>query len=1507
MAWTPRDIVFECPCKAEWVPSVTGKTGEMVLTFGVRSYRATRSGEVRLEPKEHWEPPHHPNLYRARDPSTWTYIGAIPAGALRTGLQRALSHARPPPDTPVAFSLQERRGNAPPSSGTGPVRTDRFWWALGETLVLWPASGEAASDRLRFVDILTDSDADGVGDVNERLAGSSPYDGADTPGVSEVDVLPLYDDAVVQAYGDLLFTWIHHEMALANAIFADSGTNVRLRSVGARHVQSNERLRVEDYRSLMEPVGADTVIHYFVEDSPCGGNFACASIPIETHRGFVRPGRVHNSLGRFSALVTTHELGHAIGGLVHSARQGEAYGPFRWSRGHFFGDLVPRVEERGTIMTYAFDDAKIPVFANPKHDCLGLPCGSPRDAAAGADAAGTLDLVRFQIAGWRPTKPDRDGDGFVDPVDALPDDPGDWLDTDGDGRGDNADSDDDNDGVPDAEDAFARDATEWADADGDGVGDNSDADVVDLSPFRDPALRARVEEALGKAPGAPIVDDDLAELTNLSISGAGIRDLTGLELAMNLEELRLRASRISDLRPLSGLMRLRRLDVSSPRNDRAGQIADLSPLSGLEALRWLDADNNAIADLTPLSGLTGLESLSLSGNPIADLSPLSGLTGLRDLSVERSAVRDLSPLSGLTRLIGLRLAENRIAELASLRGLDINELYIGRNKVTLEDIVALPNAVKLTRLGMGNLGLRDISALSQLTNLEILELEYNSVANVAPLAALNGVLGLDLRGNDISDIGPLVQRSIWQREDGITPRLQLSDNPLNEASIREHKPTLESWGVEVWFPDPIPEADLVEIPDRALRALIGQTKAWGFTFVDHPITLQSLDGRLPTLSAFGAGVSDLSGLEAATGLKIALLGANAIVDLTPLEALPLLEIVDLSDNLITDIGPLVNNRALGQHDSVTLGGNPLNEESVNVHIPALLARGVTVSLDSVRLLFAGGGETRTFDTAGYFTAVLGRDIVMEVVAISDPSRADATIRDGILTLQTTAAGGSTAVIVTATDELGTSASLTFDVEAPAISSVPVFPQAAHPVRQGFFRAINRSVRSGTLRIVATDDVGMDREPVTVDVGAAEVLHVNSNDLENGNARKGLSGTIGSGFEAWRLALRSTPNLETLSYVRTKDGFLTAMHDLVPNSGDGYRVVTFNPASNREQVSLLRLANPTSQPATVTVYGMDDEGIIPGRPVTLSLDAGAARTISAQDLESGTGLDGALGDGSGKWRLTVTSDQGIEVASLMESPTGHLTNLSTAANNKSPSEHHETVHHVPLFLSAADPQWRQGFVRIINRGSEDATIRVKAFDSTAGDYDPITLTVEAGKVRHFNSNDLEQGNPAKGLSGGVGSGRGHWRLELESDADVDVLSYVRTEDGFLTAVHDTVPLTDDGYRVATFNPGSNRNQMSELLLVNPGSQDAEVAIRGVDDSGFSPGVGVLVTVSARSSGTYSSVELESGSDRMQGSLGDGVGKWRLWVESDQPLMVMSLLSSPTGHLTNLSTVPNGTGR
>lgn len=71
---------------------------------------------------------------------------------------------------------------------------------------------------------------------------------------------------------------------------------------------------------------------------------------------------------------------------------------------------------------------------------------------------------------------DDDGDGSLDVDDAFPLDPSESLDTDSDGVGNNQDIDDDGDGTPDSADAFPLDPSETLDTDNDGVGNNADLD-----------------------------------------------------------------------------------------------------------------------------------------------------------------------------------------------------------------------------------------------------------------------------------------------------------------------------------------------------------------------------------------------------------------------------------------------------------------------------------------------------------------------------------------------------------------------------------------------------------------------------------------------------------------------------------------------------------------------------------------------------------------------------------------------------------------------------------------------------------------------------------------------------------------------------------------------------------------------------------------------------------------------------------------------------------------------
>ena len=313
-----------------------------------------------------------------------------------------------------------------------------------------------------------------------------------------------------------------------------------------------------------------------------------------------------------------------------------------------------------------------------------------------------------------------------------------------------------------------------------------------------------------------------------------------------------------------------------------------------------------------------------------------------------------------------------------------------------------------------------------------------------------------------------------------------------------------------------------------------------------------------------------------------------------------------------------------------------------------------------------------------------------------------------------------------------------------------------------------------------------------------------------NAGKGLEGSTGAGEGDWRLELASALDIEVLAYIRTEDGFLTAMHDVAPAGEAGHRVVTFNPGRNVNQVSRLRLVNPAAEAAAVRIEGTDDAGASSAGAVELTLGAGASRMLTAKELESGEGegLSGALGEGKGKWRLRVTSAQPVEVMSLLSSPTGHLTNLSTVPDNADAGDAGVAAHGVALFPSASDAMKRQGFVRVVNRSGADGEVQIDAWDEAGMHGGTVTLAIGADETKHFNSDDLEGGNTDKGLDGATGSGEGDWRLALTSALDIEVLAYIRTEDGFLTAMHDVAPSGGSGTPGGDVQSGPER-QPGEL--------------------------------------------------------------------------------------------------
>ena len=206
---------------------------------------------------------------------------------------------------------------------------------------------------------------------------------------------------------------------------------------------------------------------------------------------------------------------------------------------------------------------------------------------------------------------------------------------------------------------------------------------------------------------------------------------------------------------------------------------------------------------------------------------------------------------------------------------------------------------------------------------------------------------------------------------------------------------VDNFGKEVSSPT-------IDIPDANLRAAIASalSKASG-----APITEAEM-ATLEVLKAQNKGIRDLEGLQFATNLTSLSLGraksesryvispgrifahveyipadeVNEISDVSVLSSLTKLAYLDLHRNKISDVAPLATNTGLGSGDQVDVTGNPLNDASINTHIPALQNKGVDVSFDEV--VVAANGDPQIYND-NVFVLPVTEDLVTDGLPMRD--------------------------------------------------------------------------------------------------------------------------------------------------------------------------------------------------------------------------------------------------------------------------------------------------------------------------------------------------------------------------------------------------------------------------------------------------------------------------------------------------------------------------------------------
>ncbi|MCE2415048.1 leucine-rich repeat domain-containing protein [Candidatus Poribacteria bacterium] len=279
----------------------------------------------------------------------------------------------------------------------------------------------------------------------------------------------------------------------------------------------------------------------------------------------------------------------------------------------------------------------------------------------------------------------------------------------------------------------------------------------------DENLQQAVRKKLGIPEHIPLIPPEIHRLHDLVSINEGIKNVQGLEHAINLSFLHIAPAEVSDLTPLAGLLSLKTLKLYG------NNISDITPLSNLTALKHLQLHDNQITDLTPLTHLTNLEELTIAGNPIADFSPLAKFPHFAHLIPTVIEIPDPT----LQRVIREKLGLPAKIPLTDVEMRRLGDLVVLESEIA--NLQGLEHAVNLHFLHLSSSRIVDLTPLANLVSLEVLKLYDNGISDITPLTNLTNLQALNLSGNQITDVAPIANLVNLKV-------LMLGDNPITDYS-----------------------------------------------------------------------------------------------------------------------------------------------------------------------------------------------------------------------------------------------------------------------------------------------------------------------------------------------------------------------------------------------------------------------------------------------------------------------------------------------------------------------------------------------------------------------------------------------------------------------------------------------------------------------------------------------------------------------------------------------------
>lgn len=274
---------------------------------------------------------------------------------------------------------------------------------------------------------------------------------------------------------------------------------------------------------------------------------------------------------------------------------------------------------------------------------------------------------------------------------------------------------------------------------------------------------------------------NLKQLTRLTLTDCGIREIDLLDLTARLDYLNLSyngiadVSTLDDMKPGAELIMIcnhafadsafrEQIIATLSANEELSDIAklyitpdgmfrqdpgayegalgemktaDIKMLTGLTELYIYSVK---LDDLSPISALTRLEKLALVNCDIDDIGFVSGLSNLKYLDIALNSVADFSPAKSISEVYGWDADARLVNAVRRALGLGDGE------KINYSDLT------RITRLEIGSEdGAEfDLAPLAQFTNITSVQLNGLKLINLRELSALENLSALEIRDCDFS-------------------------------------------------------------------------------------------------------------------------------------------------------------------------------------------------------------------------------------------------------------------------------------------------------------------------------------------------------------------------------------------------------------------------------------------------------------------------------------------------------------------------------------------------------------------------------------------------------------------------------------------------------------------------------------------------------------------------------------------------------------------------------------